>query len=73
MPAEPEPRARRHAGDNRLTGSQDLWLRRPQDMSPEQRQAFRAPPRQDLRVARAWTLKERFRAFWDHWYPWAAV
>jgi hypothetical protein len=42
-------------------------------MSPEQRQAFRAPPRQDLRVARAWTLKERFRAFWDHWYPWAAV
>ncbi len=67
-----EHRALKRAGDDRLTGSKYLWLMRPGTMSPTQRQAFRALQHQDLRVARAWTLKERFRAFWEYTYPGAA-
>jgi transposase len=67
-----EHRALRRAGDDRLTGSKYLWLMRPRDMSPEQRQAFRTLHRQDLRVARAWTFKERFQAFWGYRYQGAA-
>jgi len=37
-----------------------------------QRDAFRALHRGDLQVARAWTLKERFRAFWEYTYLGAA-
>jgi transposase len=61
-----EHRELRQAGDDRLTGSKYLWLMRPRDMSPEQRQAFRALQQQDLQVARAWGLKERFRTFWEY-------
>ncbi len=49
-----------------------LWLRRPEDMTEEQRTAFRALQREDLKVGRAWTLKERFPAFWEYRYPGAA-
>ena len=67
-----EHRALRRTGDDRLTGSKYLWLMRPRDMDSTQRQAFRALQQQDLKVARAWTLKERFRAFWEYTYPGAA-
>jgi transposase len=67
-----EHRLLKRVGDDRLTGSKYLWLMRPGAMSPAQRQAFRALQHQDLRVARAWTLKERFRAFWEYTYPGAA-
>jgi len=67
-----EHRARRRTGDDRLTGSKYLWLMRPRDMSPAQRAAFRALQQGDLKVARAWTLKERFRAFWEYTYLGAA-
>jgi len=39
-----EHRALRRAGDERLTGSKYLWLRRPEDMTDAQRAAFRARP-----------------------------
>ena len=67
-----EHRALRRAGDDRLTGSKYLWLMRPRDMTPAQREAFRTLHRGDLKVARAWTLKERFRAFWEYTYLGAA-
>ena len=67
-----EHRALRRAGDARLTGSKYLWLMRPRDMTPVQRAAFHALHRGDLKVARAWTLKERFRAFWEYTYLGAA-
>jgi len=67
-----EHRALKRADDERLTGSKYLWLMRPGDMSPDQRRAFRALQRQDLKVARAWTLKERFRAVWEYRYLGAA-
>jgi transposase len=67
-----EHRALRRAGDERLTGSKYLWLRRPEDMTDEQRTAFRALQREDLKVGRAWALKERFRTFWEYRYLGAA-
>jgi transposase len=48
-----EHRVLRRAGDERLTGSKYLWLRRPETMTEEQRTAFRALQRQDLKVGRA--------------------
>ncbi|MGA9523581.1 MAG: ISL3 family transposase [Myxococcaceae bacterium] len=67
-----EHRALKRTGDDRLTGSKYLWLMRPKDMTPDQQTAFRLLQRQDLKVARAWLLKERFAAFWDYTYPGAA-
>jgi transposase len=67
-----EHRALQRAGDDRLTGSKYLWLRRPEALSETQRAAFRALQREDLKVGRAWALKERFRTFWTYRYPGAA-
>jgi transposase len=67
-----EHRALRRGGDERLTGSKYLWLRRPEAMTAEQRAAFRALQREDLQVGRAWALKERFRTFWKYRYLGAA-
>jgi transposase len=62
-------RALEGAGDARLTGSEDLWPRRPEDLSNELRAPFRALQRKDLDVGRAWALKERFRPFWERRHP----
>jgi transposase len=63
-----EQRALKPTGDDRLTGTKYLWLMRPKDMTAEQQATFRTLTRSDLKVARAWTLKERFRQFWDYTY-----
>jgi len=67
-----EQRALKQAGDNRLTGTKYLWLMRPQAMTAEQQATFRTLQRSDLKVARAWALKERFRQFWEYTYQGAA-
>jgi transposase len=67
-----EHRTLKQDGDGRLTGTKYLWLMRPKNMTAEQQTTFRTLQRSDLKVARAWTLKERFRQFWDYAYPGAA-
>jgi transposase len=67
-----EHRTLRRAGDERLTGSKYLWLRRPEAMTEDQRTAFQALQRENLQVGRAWVLKERFRTFWEYRYVGAA-
>jgi transposase len=67
-----EHRTLKRGKDERLTGSKYLWLMRPANMSPEQDEAFRGLLRQDLKVSRAWLLKEQFRTFWEYRYPGAA-
>ena len=42
-------------------------------MTDDQRAAFRTLQREDLKVGRAWALKERFRTFWAYCYPGAAT
>jgi transposase len=67
-----EHRVLKQVNDPRLTGTKYLWLMRPTAMTAEQRTRFRTVQHTDLKVARAWTLKERFRQFWDYTYRGAA-
>jgi transposase len=67
-----EVRTLRRAGDERLVGTKYLWLMRPQDMTADQRATHRGLVAGDLKVARAWALKERFRQFWEYAYRGAA-
>jgi transposase len=67
-----EHRALKQTDDRRLTGTKYLWLMRLTDMTADQRATFRTLQHTDLKVARAWTLKERFRQFWEYIYPGAA-
>ena len=67
-----EHRGLKRTGDDRLTGSKYLWLMRPEAMTAAQRATFRALQQEDLKVGRAWALKERFRTFWEYRYPGAA-
>lgn len=67
-----EHRALKLAGDERLTGTKYLWLMRPHEMTPEQRRTFRTLQQGELKVARAWALKERVRQLWQDRYLGAA-
>jgi transposase len=54
------------AGDETLKGTRQLWLYNPQHFSPEQRDAFSGLKAQQLKVARAWAMKELFSKFWEY-------
>jgi transposase len=70
-------------GDNRLKGSKFLWLINEENQKEKQVQAFGDLKKSDLKVARAWAIKELFRQFWSYsykgcalrffnsWYAWA--
>jgi transposase len=78
-----EHRALRAQGDDRLTGTKYLWLYGRERVPQFRQRAFAALRRTDLKVARAWAMKEQFRrfwgyvrvgwarAFWKAWYWWA--
>jgi transposase len=53
-------------GDETLKGTRQLWLYNPQHFSPEQRDEFSELKDQQLKVARAWAMKELFSKFWDY-------
>ena len=71
-------------GDQRLTGTKQLWLFNPENMTESRKQEFEVLKHQELKTARAWAIKENFRWFWnycyagsartffDHWYSWAS-
>jgi transposase len=59
-----EHRQRCAAGDERLTGSRYLFLKGFEKLEPDDRESLEALLRCDLKVGRAWTLKEQFRHFW---------
>ena len=67
-----EHRGLRQAEDDRLTGTKYLWLRRPKDLTAAQRTQLRTLLQSDLKVARAWLLKEQFQRFWAYTYHGAA-
>lgn len=70
-------------GDNRLVGTKFTWLANEERISEEFVEQFEDLKRADLKVSRAWALKELFRDFWtynsagwakrhyDKWYAWA--
>jgi transposase len=78
-----EHRRLQEAGDDRLTGSKQLWLFNRTNLKGRRRRELDALKNQDLQTARAWALKENFRHFWSYiytrsaddffadWYAWA--
>ena len=71
------------AGDGRLKGSKFQWLSNPENIPERFSESFYKLKNSDLKVARAWAIKELFRDFWgyksagwakrhfDKWYSWA--
>jgi transposase len=78
-----ENKALRAEGDDRLKGTRYDWLRNPASIDPEDRRAFTALRRSDLKTARAWALKETAMSLYSYvyegparkhfqwWYNWA--
>lgn len=54
----------RREGNDRLVGSKYLFLKN--ELDGEDKARFRSLMREDLRVGRAWALKEDFRHFWTY-------
>jgi transposase len=53
-------------GDETLKGTRQLWLYNPQHFSQKQRDEFSGLKDQQLKVARAWAMKELFSKFWEY-------
>jgi transposase len=74
----------KQVGDNRLTGSKQLWLFNPENLSEDHWLEFENLKDQELKTSRAWAIKEQFRWLWEYryegnarkffqrWYGWAS-
>lgn len=70
-------------GDTRLRGTKYLWLANEENQHERFAETFASLKGSNLKVARAWAIKEQFRPFWacqsraqaqqhfDGWYSWA--
>jgi len=70
-------------GDGRLKGSKFSWLSNEENVKEKFVERFNTLKHSDLKVARAWAIKELFRDFWSYtyagcakrhfnrWYSWA--
>ena len=70
-------------GDDRLTGSRQLWLYDPANLDEGRLEELMVLKENDLKTSRAWAIKENFRHFWGYvyahsaegffgrWYGWA--
>lgn len=71
------------SGNDALKGTKYLWLTNPDNWSKESKKTFRELASDEMKVGRAWAIKESFRHFWDYryfgsassffksWYYWA--
>ena len=57
------------SGDETLKGSKYLWLYSRENMPDRRRNEFNALKRQELKVGRAWAIKEALRRLWHYVYP----
>ena len=62
----------RKEGDERLTGSKQLWLYHPANLSDQRFEDFQELLQENLKTARAWLHKENFSGFWEQKGRWAA-
>jgi transposase len=70
-------------GDTRLRGTKYMWLANEENQHERFADTFASLKGSNLKVARAWAIKEQFRSFWDcpskdcakqhfdDWYAWA--
>ena len=73
----------KEAGDRRLVGTKFNWLVNEENLNEVFAEQFNELKQADLKVSRAWAIKELFRGFWnyryagwakrhfDKWYAWA--
>jgi len=78
-----EARALRATEPELLSGTRYIWLKNPWNLTPKQRRRLRHLERLNLRILRAYLLKELFRQLWtyrrrvwakrflDRWFWWA--
>jgi transposase len=78
-----EHRALQKEGDERLTGSRQMWLFNQDNLHEDDVEYFNLLKELNLKTARAWGIKELFRQFWEcageqqatgffkKWYAWA--
>ncbi len=71
------------AGDRRLVGTKYNWLVNEEGVKEIFAEQFNELKQSDLKISRAWAIKELFRGFWDYryagwaerhfdrWYAWA--
>lgn len=52
-------------GDGRLKNTRNLFLKRRENLNPEQDHHFDALARANLKTSRAWLLRENFSGFWS--------
>ena len=64
-----EHRALMESGDETLKGSTYLWLDSRENVPERRREEFAALRRQELKVGRAWAIKEALRRLWHYVYP----
>ena len=64
-----EHRALMAAGDETLKGSKYLWLYSRENVPQQRRDEFNALRRKELKVGRAWAIKESLRGLWHYVYP----
>ena len=57
------------SGDETLKGSKYLWLYSRENVPERRQDEFAALMRQELKVGRAWAIKEALRRLWHYVYP----
>lgn len=79
-----EHQALQQEGDKTLTGTKQLCLYNPENISDEQWDQFKILKESELKTARAWAIREQFRWFWEYrqagsakkffglWHRWAS-
>lgn len=79
-----EHKALKREGDSPLTGTRQLWLFNPDNLSEAQWLKFKPLKDLQLKTSRAWAIKEQLTFFWDYryagnarkffrdWYAWAS-
>jgi len=55
--------------DDRLKRTKYLWLAKPENMNLEARRRFKELKASDLKVAKAWAMRENFLRLWSFSYP----
>jgi len=59
-------------GDNTLKGTKFVWLTNKENMNDKTKEIFRSLAIDELKVGRAWSIKELFKHFWNYSYRGAA-
>ncbi len=62
----------REEGEETLKGTRMLWLKGFEKMDADQQASFRRLKAMNLKVSRAWAIKELFKEFWYYYYPGSA-